>query len=138
MGPDGNVMEFCDLKAQYQAYKAEIDSAIQGVLDLHGMRQDAAHSRLRGFLMSCQAMGHRMVLVITGKGASGERSADRFNGGYATGLPGATQRGVLRRCVPLWLDEPELRAIVVSYAAAGARHGGDGALYVRLRKARGA
>jgi DNA-nicking Smr family endonuclease len=79
-----------------------------------------------------------MVLVITGKGASGERPADRFNGGYDTGLPGATRRGVLRRSVPLWLDEPELRAIVISYAAAGARHGGDGALYVRLRKARGA
>jgi DNA-nicking Smr family endonuclease len=43
---------------------------------------------------------------------------------------------VLRRSVPLWLDEPELRAIVVGYASAGVRHGGDGALYVRLRKAR--
>jgi DNA-nicking Smr family endonuclease len=109
---------------------------IDAVLDLHGLHQDAAHNRLRRFLMSCQTKGHRMVLIITGKGASGERAADRFNGGYNTGPAGATQRGVLRRSVPLWLDEPELRAIVVSYAAAGARHGGEGALYVRLRKAR--
>jgi DNA-nicking Smr family endonuclease len=45
---------------------------------------------------------------------------------------------VLRRNVPQWLEEPELRAVVLSYAAAGARHGGDGALYIRLRKARDA
>jgi DNA-nicking Smr family endonuclease len=43
---------------------------------------------------------------------------------------------VLRRSVPQWLDEPEFRAIVVGYAAAGARHGGEGALSIRLRKAR--
>jgi DNA-nicking Smr family endonuclease len=44
------------------------------------------------------------------------------------------ERGVLRRLVPQWLAEPELRAIVLSYDTAGARHGGEGALYVRLRR----
>ena len=42
--------------------------------------------------------------------------------------------GVLRRAVPLWLNEPDLRALVVSYTQASPRHGGAGALYVRLRK----
>jgi DNA-nicking Smr family endonuclease len=106
--------------------------AIDAVLDLHGLTQETAHNRLRGFLMSCRAKGHRMVLIITGKGANAERSGARFDAWPA----GGAQRGVLRRSVPLWLDEPELRAIVVSYAVAGGRHGGDGALYVRLRKAR--
>jgi DNA-nicking Smr family endonuclease len=96
---------------------------IDGVLDLHGLHQDAAHSRLRAFLVSSQAKGHRIVLIVTGKGGD---SAD----------PGT--RGVLRRSVPRWLDEPEFRAVVLGYAAAGARHGGGGALYVRLRKARDA
>ena len=78
--------------------------------------------------MGCQAKGHRMVLVITGKGAKAARSDDWPTDG--------SRGGVLRRNVPLWLDDPELRAIVVSYAAAGVRHGGEGALYIRLRKAR--
>jgi DNA-nicking Smr family endonuclease len=114
---------------QVAAGKVPIDD----VLDLHGLHQAAAHSRLRAFLMRAQANGLRMVLVITGKGASADRS-DAWSEGGSTG---ANQRGVLRRSVPLWLEEPELRAIVLSYASAGVRHGGEGALYVRLRKARG-
>jgi DNA-nicking Smr family endonuclease len=109
---------------QVAAGKVPIDA----VLDLHGLNQEVAHSRLRRFLMSCQAKGHRMVLVVTGKGAKAAKSDD-----WPTD---ANQRGVLRRNVPLWLDDPDLRAIVVSYAAAGLRHGGEGALYIRLRKAR--
>jgi DNA-nicking Smr family endonuclease len=45
---------------------------------------------------------------------------------------------VLRRSVPHWLEAPELRAVVLNYSPAGIRHGGDGALYIRLRKARDA
>jgi DNA-nicking Smr family endonuclease len=117
---------------------------IDATLDLHGLRQDAAYARLRTFLASSQAQGHRMVLVVTGKGGvrppaadlpsfgkAGGQAAGSFQGGEAS-----ASRGILRRSVPLWLEEPELRAIVIGYAAAGARHGGDGALYIRLRKAR--
>ncbi len=104
------------------ARKAEtIDSRI----DLHGMRQAQAYAALRRFLLACAARGDRNVLVITGKGTAAERSRDYL----------AEQRGVLRRLVPEWLQEPELRAIVVSYTSAGPRHGGDGALYVRIRRA---
>jgi DNA-nicking Smr family endonuclease len=116
--------------------------SIDATLDLHGLRQDAAHARLRAFLMSCQAKGHKMVLVVTGKGgrplAADLRPYDKAGGEGSDpfGREGASSRGVLRRSVPLWLEEPELRAIVISYAAAGSRHGGDGALYIRLRKAR--
>ena len=47
---------------------------------------------------------------------------------------GANERGVLKRNVPMWLAEPELRAIVVSFATAAIPHGGEGALYIQLRK----
>jgi DNA-nicking Smr family endonuclease len=125
---------------QVAAGKVPIDD----VLDLHGLHQAAAYARLRAFLVSSQARRLRMVLVITGKGGwtgaggrplAGEQYSFREPGGQ--GSDPAT-RGVLRRSVPLWLEEPELRAVVVGYSAAGARHGGDGALYVRLRKARDA
>jgi DNA-nicking Smr family endonuclease len=112
--------------------------SIDATLDLHGLHQNAAHARLRAFLVSSQAKGHRMVLVITGKGG-GVRSlapqprSDRERDGEQSD-PSA--RGVLRRSVPQWLEESEFRAVVLSYAAAGVRHGGDGALYIRLRKAR--
>jgi DNA-nicking Smr family endonuclease len=112
--------------------------SIDATLDLHGLHQNAAHARLRAFLVSSQAKGHRMVLVITGKGG-GVRSlapqprSDRERDGEQSN-PSA--RGVLRRSVPQWLEESEFRAVVLSYAAAGVRHGGDGALYIRLRKAR--
>jgi DNA-nicking Smr family endonuclease len=95
---------------------------IDGRLDLHGMTQAQAHSALLGFLRAAQARGSRIVLVITGKG---------IRGGSAE-----TERGVLKRQVPLWLRLPEFRSYVVGLEPAGIGHGGEGALYVSLRKPR--
>lgn len=97
-------------------------AAIDARIDLHGLTQSEAHAALTRFLRRAQADGARFVLVITGKGA---RFAD--DGG---------QRGVLRRQVPLWLRLPEFRALVVGFEDAHAAHGGEGAIYVRLRRAR--
>ncbi|PTW63099.1 DNA-nicking Smr family endonuclease [Breoghania corrubedonensis] len=94
--------------------KADIDARI----DLHGMTQDQAHSRLRRFLAAAQGDGLRLVLVITGKG----------------GRSGSGE-GVLRRMVPLWLERPECRRLVIGFEEAHAGHGGAGALYVRIRRA---
>lgn len=94
----------------------EVDARI----DLHGLRQEEAQRRLVGFLQGAQARGHKLVLVITGKGAPG---ADPY-----------AERGVLRRAVPLWLSSPAARAMVVGFETAGPTHGGAGALYVRIRK----
>lgn len=101
-------------------------AAVDARLDLHGLTQAAAHRRLRQFLKEAQAGGLSVVLVITGKGERGAAVADL---GIFEGA-----RGVLRRAVPLWLAEPDLRAIVVGFEEAGRRHGGEGALYVRIRR----
>jgi DNA-nicking Smr family endonuclease len=93
--------------------------AIDARIDLHGMTQDAAHRRLLRFLEAARGEGAKIVLVITGKGAP-----DAVEGG----------RGVLRRAVPEWLRSPSFRLIVSGYENAGRRHGGEGALYVRLRR----
>jgi DNA-nicking Smr family endonuclease len=98
--------------------RAEIDARI----DLHGMTQAQAHTALLRFLHRAQATGAKFVLVITGKGAP-----DAPRG----------ERGVLRRQVPLWLGLPEFRGCVLGFDRAHIGHGGEGALYVRLRKARG-
>lgn len=97
--------------------------AIDERLDLHGATQEAAHSILRGFLATARARGARIVLVITGKGKGGADPHDR---------------GVLRRAVPHWLSEPSLREVVLGFEEAHLAHGGAGAIYVRLRRARGA
>jgi DNA-nicking Smr family endonuclease len=80
--------------------------------DLHGYRQDEAHSKLLWFLKSQRTRGARIVLVITGKS------------------------GVLNRAVPLWLAEPSLRDVVIGFSRAATAHGGAGAMYVRLRRDR--
>jgi DNA-nicking Smr family endonuclease len=43
---------------------------------------------------------------------------------------------VLRRQVPLWLEGVEFRSLVVGFDSAASGHGGEGALYVRVRRAR--
>lgn len=106
--------------------QVEIDARI----DLHGMRQGEAHTALRGFLHACHRKGHGVVLVITGKGAPPGTKPD---GPWGDAM-GRSERGVLRRNVPQWLADPDLRAIVVSFTPAAIRHGGDGALYVHLRR----
>lgn len=91
--------------------------AIDGRLDLHGLTQGEAHSTLLHFLRNAHARDARLVLVITGKGRGPEP-------------------GVLRRQVPQWLGLPEFRAFVVGFEDAHIAHGGEGALYVRVRRAR--
>ena len=102
---------------------------IEARLDLHGMKQDQAFAALKGFLLQAQASGFKTVLVITGKG----RTSSREDSATLSPDP-AAPKGVLRRLVPEWLSEPEFRRIVISYANAAPHHGGEGALYLTLRK----
>jgi DNA-nicking Smr family endonuclease len=99
--------------------------AVEARLDLHGMRQGEAHAALRRFLKSAQGKGYRHVLVITGKGAEPDRRRSFYED---------DARGVLRQAVPHWLAAPDLAHVVVSFSPAPRRLGGEGALYVRLRK----
>lgn len=108
------------LRAKLSRGSLEVDARI----DLHGLTQSSAHLRLRRFLEEAQSDGVKLVLVITGKG----KPADEVHHGE--------ERGVLKRAVPGWLSGAEFRHLVASFDEAGRRHGGGGALYVRLRKKR--
>ena len=103
---------------------------VESRIDLHGMRASEAHMALRAFLFRSYARGQRNLLVITGKGSSVDLRDRPFD------LSDRSERGVLRRSVPMWLADPDLRAIVVSFTQAHARHGGEGAIYVQLRSNR--
>jgi DNA-nicking Smr family endonuclease len=97
---------------------------VEARIDLHGMTQRQAHEALLGFLRRAQANGQKIALVVTGKGARRAAHDD------------LSERGVLRRQVPLWLALPEFRSLVVGFDAAHVSHGGEGALYVRVRRLR--
>jgi DNA-nicking Smr family endonuclease len=90
---------------------------VDAKLDLHGMRQAEAQRSLTAFLRRCQANGARVAIVVTGKGLTRDEG------------------GVLRRVVPMWLEAPNLRDVVVGFGEAARHHGGEGALYVRIRRA---
>lgn len=89
---------------------------VDAKLDLHGMRQAEAQRALLGFLRRAQGEGAKVVIVVTGKGYSSEEG------------------GVLRRMVPMWLQAPQLRDVVIGFGEAARNHGGEGALYVRIRR----
>lgn len=92
-------------------------------IDLHGQRLESAHPALVRFILSSQASGRRLVLVITGKG-----KIDRDDG------PIPRPRGVLRHQVPEWLALPPLAQAVLQVVPAHVSHGGGGAYYVYLRR----
>ncbi|MBE0413874.1 Smr/MutS family protein [Yoonia sp.] len=94
-------------------------------IDLHGMTMAQAHPELVAFILGSQALGRRLVLVITGKGK------DRDDGG-----PIPTRYGVLRHQVPQWLALPPLAQAILQITPAHLKHGGHGAYYVYLRRGR--
>lgn len=94
-------------------------------IDLHGMTLDVAHASLVRFVMTRHAAGKRLLLVITGKGKSRDDDG-----------PIPVRYGVLRHQVPEWLRLPPLSGLVLQVTQAHPSHGGTGAYYVYLRKAR--
>ena len=99
---------------------------IEGKLDLHGMNQGQARQALINFIVNAQSAGKRCVLVVTGKGNTGRTSDNWLD----------SKPGVLKQKVPDWLGEAELNNIVLQAVSALPKHGGDGALYVYLRRLR--
>lgn len=89
---------------------------IGATLDLHGHTQDSGRAALMRFLRAAQARGDRAVIVVTGVGRGGA--------------------GVLKRRLPEWLAEPELRPLTSGFAQAHRTHGGAGAFYVFVKRSR--
>jgi len=93
-------------------------------LDLHGHSLDQAHRRLNHGLAQAKYMGARMVLVITGKPRQAD-AADR-----------ATSRGAIRAKILDWIAAGPHASDIAAVRAAHRRHGGEGALYLVLKRRR--
>ena len=87
--------------------------ALQGELDMHGMRTDEARERLQAFLREAQLKGWRCVRVVHGKGH---------------GSPG--KQPVLKNKAKRWLVQSDR---VLAFVQARADEGGAGALVVLLQ-----
>lgn len=88
------------------------------ILDLHGMTVARAHPAVIALIEDAAARGERCVEIVTG---SGSRGADGF-------------QGVLRRDVPLWLNEPGVRERIL--ALSHPHPNNPGAIRVLIRRNR--
>jgi len=94
-------------------------------LDLHGASLDAAHVRLDHGLTQALAQGARVVLLITGRLRPSDDHAGR-----------GSRRGVIRAKFLDWLMAGPHASRIAAIRPAHPRHGGAGAVYIVLRKAR--
>jgi len=104
-----------ELEPRHQRRLSRERDPIEARIDLHGYGRFQAQDALTAFLLGAQARGYRSVLVITGQGRRGGS-------------------GVIRASVHEWLQAPALRGVVSGFAPAARHHGGDGALYVTIRR----
>lgn len=103
-------------------------------IDLHGENLETARLQLMHFVASQRQRGARLVLIITGKGAS-PFARHTLHGHTHFHTP--EREGKLRREVPMWFHEAVFRAHIVGFQPAHPKHGGGGAFYVKLRKREG-
>ena len=101
-----------DRRTRTRLRRGQVD--IDATIDLHGLTRTEAHRALNAFLEGAQEAGRRSVLVITGKGSRGE--------------------GVLRDSVPHWLNAEPNRRMIRAFSHAAPKDGGQGALYVLLKR----
>lgn len=104
---------------------------IDGRIDLHGMTQAQAQRALSFFIQESLAKGRRTLLVITGKGRGGASAIDTAPEDWISPKP-----GVLRQNMPRWLEAPGIRPHILKVVPAQPKHGGSGAFYIYLRRAR--
>ena len=84
-----------------------------GIIDLHGFNLIEAKLKLINFVFNSFNSDKRNILIITGKGLN--------------------KTGLLKKEVPIWLNEREIKKILISYENAPKSFGGEGALIIRLK-----
>lgn len=116
--PEGNLDSQWDRRLKAGSVSPDL------TLDLHGYGLDAAYNRLMGGVAQARAVGARTILLIAGK----SRPVDPADRG--------TKRGAIRAKVLDWLAASEHHSAIAAVRRAHIRHGGEGALYIVLRRER--
>ena len=109
-------------KSTLRKFKRE-EFKVEAVLNLHGLTEDEAFAKVDSFIPQSYALGRRCVMIITGKGIRVHPNDDIF-----------TSKGILRKQVPQWLNMARLRAMILIYKHPSEKMGGEGALYILLRR----
>jgi DNA-nicking Smr family endonuclease len=120
-----------DRKTEQRLTRGKVE--IEGRIDLHGETLEMARFKLLGYITRERGLGTRLVLVITGKGAS-PFASHTLHGSRHFDAP--EREGKLRRAFPHWLQEAVFRDHVTGFQPAHPKHGGGGAFYVKLRRNR--
>ena len=84
-----------------------------GIIDLHGYRLKTGKIKLESYILKSYEKNLRNILIITGKGTN--------------------NLGALKKEVPLWLEDQEIKKFLISYEIAPNNFGGTGALLVRIK-----
>ena len=87
---------------------------IQSKLDLHGFKLMDAEKMFYDFIHRNFEQSNRNLLIITGKGHQG--------------------KGKIKKDIHMWINKSSLLRLIIFYSYASPKDGGEGALYIRLRK----
>ena len=123
--PKSNLnLSFGEINKDLKRGKIKVDRRI----DLHGYNLLDAQEKFRYEVISSYGKNKRCILVITGKGAHTNKQTGES--------PPKLFYGKIKNSIISWIKEEELKKYILTYQDAGIEHGGDGAIFVYLRKKR--
>ena len=116
-------LSFGDVNKELKRGKIKIDRRV----DLHGYSLVEAHDKLNSEVKKNYNKNKRCLLIITGKGVHKKIENDQDTNPKL-------YYGKIKNSIINWINEDDLKKYILTYQDAGFEHGGDGALFVYLRK----
>ena len=123
-------IKFVNRKDKLFDKEAKINNAVnylEKTIDLHGYGLVEAHEKFISEVKKNYKKNKRCLLIITGKGVhkkiQNEQDANP-----------KLFYGKIKNSIINWINEDDLKKYILTYQDAGFEHGGDGALFVYLRK----
>jgi DNA-nicking Smr family endonuclease len=108
-------------KSTLNKFKKE-EFKVEAILDLHGYKEDDAFEKVEDFIAACYSQGKRCIIIVTGKGNI-HPNDDIY-----------VPKGILKKQTPQWLNTPRIRSMILIFKNPSERLGGQGALYILLRR----
>ena len=95
-------------------------------LDLHGFSLDEANKKVKKFIIKSYNSGYKKLIIVTGKGLRSKTFDNPFV---------SEQMSILKNSVPDYIsNDGDLSNIVKNISKADMRDGGDGAIYISLKR----